>query len=152
MASYTLLLVHHTPSPGVESLREAMVEALGQEGLEDISVTCVPALGATASHVLEADAICLLTPANIGYMSGALKHFFDQVYYPCLDATKSVPYGVVVHGNDDTTGAVKSIEKIAGALQWKQAQPAVEIIGEVGASEREKAGEAAAGVAASLLL
>lgn len=152
MARYTVLLVHHTPSPGVESLREAMVDALGQEGLEDIAVNSVPALGATASHVLDADAVCLLTPANIGYMSGALKHFFDQIYYPCLDATKSVPYGVVVHGNDDTTGAVKAIEKIAGALQWRQAQPAVEILGEVGAAEREKAGDAAAGVAASLLL
>ena len=59
---------------------------------------------------------------------------------------------MVVHGNNDTTGAVKAIEKIAGALQWKQAQPAIEIIGDVGATEREQAGEAAAGVAASLLL
>lgn len=152
MAEYTLLLVHHTPSPGVEALREAMVSALDQEGLEDVAVVCVPALGATASHALDADAICLLTPANIGYMSGALKHFFDQIYYPCLDAMKNVPYGVVVHGNNDTTGAVKSIEKIAGALQWKQAQPAVEILGEVGKAECEQAAEVAAGVAASLIL
>ena len=152
MAEFTLLLVHHTPSPGVEALREAMVEAIDQEGLENVKVTSVPALGATASHVLDADAICLLTPANIGYMSGALKHFFDQIYYPCLESSQGVPYGVVVHGNDDTTGAVKSIEKIAGALQWKQAQPAVELIGDVGKQEREQAADAAAGVAASLLL
>ena len=54
--------------------------------------------------MLEADGVLLGTPANIGYMSGALKHFFDTVYYPCLDATVGLPFGVYVHGNDDTAG------------------------------------------------
>src|SRR3712207_9074428 len=67
-----------------------------------------------------ADGVLLGTPANIGYMSGALKHFFDTVYYPCLDATVGLPYGVYVHGNDDTAGALRSIERITGALRWKK--------------------------------
>ena len=52
--------------------------------------------------MLDADGYLLGTPANLGYMSGALKHFFDQIYYPCLDATVGRPFGVWVHGNDDT--------------------------------------------------
>ena len=52
--------------------------------------------------MLEADGYLLGTPANLGYMSGALKHFFDQIYYPCLDATSGRPFGVYVHGNNDT--------------------------------------------------
>ena len=53
----------------------------------------------------------LITPANIGYMSGALKHFFDTIYYPCLDATWGRPMALIVHGNDDTAGAVRSVER-----------------------------------------
>ena len=70
------------------------------------------ALAATAVDVLAADGFVLGTPANIGYMSGALKHFFDSVYYPCLTAKIGAPYGVYVHGNNDTAGAMRGIESI----------------------------------------
>jgi len=36
-------------------------------------------------------------------MSGALKHFFDGIFYPCLEATRRRPYGLYVHGGMDTT-------------------------------------------------
>jgi multimeric flavodoxin WrbA len=36
------------------------------------------ALAATASDVLAADGVLLGTTANIGYMSGALKHFLTR--------------------------------------------------------------------------
>ena len=62
-------------------------------------------------------------------MSGALKHFFDTVYYPCLDATVGLPFGVYVHGNDDTAGALASIQRITGALRWKQVAAPLSIIG-----------------------
>ena len=99
-----------------------MLEAV-REGValvEEVELTVRPALSAGAADVLAADGILLGTPANIGYMSGALKHFFDTVYYPCLDATVGRPYGVYVHGNDDTSGALASIERITGALRWKR--------------------------------
>ena len=128
MPTARLLVVHHTPSPAVRELLEAIVAGASVPELAEVEVAVEPALSATASDVLAADGIVLLTPANIGYMSGALKHFFDTVYYPCLDATRSMPWGLVVHGNDDTSGAVRSVEKIAGALMWEKAAPVVEIV------------------------
>src|SRR5438874_3282343 len=85
-----------------------------------VDVVARPALSATAVDVLGADGYLLGTPANLGYMSGALKHFFDQVYYPCLEATRRRPYGLFVHGNEDTTGAVRAIETITTGLQWER--------------------------------
>ena len=95
-----LLVVHHTPSPAMQALLEAVRE--GAALVDDVELTVRPALSAGAADVLAADGVVLGTPANIGYMSGALKHFFDTVYYPCLEATVGLPYGVYVHGNDDT--------------------------------------------------
>jgi len=69
------------------------------------------------------------TPANIGYMSGALKHFFDGIYYPCLEATKRRPYGLYVHGGMDTTGAVRAVESITAGLQWRQIRPPITVTG-----------------------
>jgi multimeric flavodoxin WrbA len=88
------------------------------------------ALAATAVDVLEADAYLLGTPANLGYMSGALKHFFDLVYYPCLEATAGRPYGLVVHGNNDTTGALRAVQGITTGLKWREAFGPVSVVGE----------------------
>jgi NAD(P)H-dependent FMN reductase len=151
MAPARLLVVHHTPSPAVRELLEAILGAARQPELAGIEVRAEPALSATASDVLAADGIVLLTPANIGYMSGALKHFFDTVYYPCLDATRGMPWGLVVHGNDDTSGAVRSVEKVAGALGWERVAPVVEVVAAPTRPDVSAAAELGATVAAVTL-
>src|ERR671910_3360321 len=107
-----LLVVHHTTSPRLQALLEAVLSGAGEEAIRNVTVLARPALAATTIDVLGADGYLLGTPANLGYMSGALKHFFDQIYYPCLEATQRRLYGVYVHGNEDTTGAVRAIETI----------------------------------------
>ena len=47
--------------------------------------------------------------------ASALKHFLDTVYYPVIDDTAGRPYAAFVHGNSDTTGAVRAIESITKA-------------------------------------
>jgi multimeric flavodoxin WrbA len=107
-------------------------------------------LTATAVDVLEADGYLLGTPANIGYMSGALKHFFDQIYYPCLAATVKRPYGLYVHGNLDTGGAVRAIESIAAGLKWERVHEPVEVLGTPTAADREACWELGATLAATI--
>lgn len=142
--------MHHTPSPATQSLLERVREGAGHPDLEGVELVVRPALAATAIDVLEADGYVLGTPANFGYMSGALKHFFDLVYYPCLDATAGRPYGLYVHGNDDTTGAVRAVEAITGGLGWRRAQPVLEVAATPDAAALDAAWELGAAVAATL--
>jgi NAD(P)H-dependent FMN reductase len=143
-----LLVVHHTPSPNLQALLEAVREGVGL--VEDVDLVVRPALSAGAADLLEADGVLLGTPANIGYMSGALKHFFDTVYYPCLDATVGLPYGVYLHGGDDTAGALAAVQKITGALRWKQVAAPLSLTGPPSAADLEACRELAATVAVSL--
>ncbi|MGW5640643.1 flavodoxin family protein [Streptomyces sp. NPDC003832] len=147
----TLLIVHHTPSPNCQAMLEAVISGAGAPGIEGVTVVRRAALAATASDVLAADACLLGTPANLGYMSGALKHFFDQVYYPCLDATRGRPFGYWVHGGNDVTGAVRSVESVTTGLGWRRAADAVTVTGEPSKRDIEACWELGATLAAGLM-
>ena len=148
----TLLVVHHTTSPHLQAMFEAVMSGATDEAIEGVTVLARPALAAAAVDVLEADGYLLGTPANIGYMAGALKHFFDQIYYPCLNATVRRPYGLYVHGNSDTTGAVRAVEAIAQGLQWRRAQTPVAVLGTPSREHLRACWELGAVLAAGLTL
>jgi NAD(P)H-dependent FMN reductase len=116
---------------------EAALAGARTDDVGGVEIQTRPALTATVPDLLAADAILLGTPANIGYMSGALKHFFDTVYYPCLTDTVGLPYGLYVHGNNDTAGAVRAVESIAGGMSWAPVRPAVTVVGSPSAADRE---------------
>jgi hypothetical protein len=59
----------------------------------------------------------------------ALKHFFDTVYYPSLDHVAGRPYGLWVHGNNDTLGAATAVEKVATGLSLAKAADVLEVTG-----------------------
>ena len=120
--------------------------------IEGVDVVARAALQASVSDALAADGYLLGTPANLGYMSGALKHFFDQIYYPCLEGTIGRPFGLYVHGNSDTTGALRAVETITTGLQWRLAQRPVTVVGEPTKDDREACWELGAAVAAGLAL
>lgn len=145
-----LLLVHHTTSPNLSALFDAALSGATTPEIEGVDVVRRPALGATVADVLDADGYLLGTPANLGYMSGALKHFFDTVYYPCLDSTRNRPYGVYLHGNNDATGALRAIEAITTGLGWRRAAQPVVVIGEPAKADLDACWELGATIAAGL--
>ncbi|RCW43722.1 NADPH-dependent FMN reductase [Halopolyspora algeriensis] len=146
-----LLIVHHTPSPGMQAMFEKVVEGATTDEIEDVEVVRCAALSATASDVLAADGYLLGTPANLGYISGALKHFFDQIYYPCLDSTGGRPYGLYVHGNEGTEGALKAVRSITSGLGWKAAAEPVTHSGQPDSQALESCWELGATLAANLM-
>jgi multimeric flavodoxin WrbA len=145
-----LLVVHHTPSPSTAELLESVLSGAADPEITGVVVVSRAALAATASDLLAADAIVLGTPANIGYMSGALKHFFDQVFYVCQRDTRGMHYGVYVHGNLGIEGAVRSVRTIADALGWKAVASPVEVVGAPDQAARDACREMGAVVAATI--
>ena len=146
----TLLVVHHTPSPATHTLLQAVLDGAGQ--VDGVQVEARPALTASPVDALEADGYVLGTPANLGMMSGALKHFFDGAYYPCLGATARRPYGLYVHGNDDVDGAIRGIERVVTGLEWQQVHDHVRAIGAPAAADVDACWDLGATVAARLVL
>ncbi|WP_460308747.1 flavodoxin family protein [Actinocorallia aurea] len=145
-----LLIVHHTPSPALQELLESARSGASTDEITGVEIVTRPALSASVLDVLEADAILLGTPANIGYMAGALKHFFDVVYYPCLEAKPQMPYGLYVHGNLDTVGAVRAVESIAKGMSWRPVRPPVTVTGPPTKEDREACWELGALLAAEI--
>jgi hypothetical protein len=60
------------------------------------------------------------------------------------------PYGLYVHGNNDTTGAIRAVEMITTGLQWRLAQAAVSVIGQPAQADLDACWELGAAVAAGL--
>ena len=145
-----LLIVHHTPSPSVQAMFEAVRAGATTDEVEGVDVVCRAALAATAVDVLGADGYLLGSPVNLGYLSGALKHFFDLVYYPCLEETVRRPFGAFLHGNSDATGGLRALESITTGLRWKAVQPPVVVTGDPSKADLEACWELGAITAAEL--
>ncbi|OFB40050.1 flavodoxin [Mycolicibacterium sp. (ex Dasyatis americana)] len=147
----TLLVVHHTPSPATRELLEAVLAGAHDPDISGVTVESKPALAATVTDMLGADGYLFGTTANFGYMSGALKHFFDTVYYPSLDHVAGRPYGLWVHGNNDTVGAAGAVDKIVAGLALVKAADVLEVTGVVDGGVRERAYELGGTLAATLM-
>jgi len=157
-----LVIVHHSPTPATRQLTEAVVDGATDDVIEGVAVSVVPALEATLDDVRDADGFLIGTSANFGYMSGAVKHFFDSFFLDLGGALAGDgsagdtsdgrrPYGLWVHGRYDTTGAVRSVQSIVGALPWTQSAPVLEVMGDVTGADLEAARDLGGTLAALLM-
>lgn len=117
-----LLIIAHTPSANTVELVQSMASSCTKQS----GLTCrvLPPLQAQANDVLAASGILLFTPENFGYMCGAMKDFFERIYYPCLEDTQGLPYCLCVRaGQDNGSGAAASVKRIVTGLRWREVQP-----------------------------
>lgn len=158
-----ILVVHHSPTRSTQALLAAVLAGTRDEAIEGVEVVVRPALEATADDVLTADGYLLGSPVNFGYMSGALKHFFDSTFLRvggALDqgggagapsgsgSTAGRPYGLWLHGRYDLTGGVRAVQSIVGALGWRQAYDVLTVLGDVTGEDESAAYELGATIAA----
>jgi len=125
-----LLIVAHAPSQNTRRLREAVVRGSTSPDIAGVDVKMLPPLEAKPEDVLAAEAIILGTTENLGYMSGALKDFFDRCYYPVLELKQGLPYAAFIRAKLDGTGTRRAIESITTGLRWRAVQPPLVLHGE----------------------
>ena len=104
MTPKQLLIVAHAPSPNTRKLAEAALRGARHPDIEQVETRWVPPLEAQPQDVLQADAIILGTTENLGYMSGALKDFFDRCYYPVLEEKQGLPCALYIRAGMDGPG------------------------------------------------
>ncbi|AIN82842.1 MULTISPECIES: flavodoxin family protein [Corynebacterium] len=125
----TLLVVHHSPTPLLQEVLSHVLEGANDPALEGVDVKVVEALDATIDDLTSADAILLGTSANFGYISGALKHFFDTTFREAQEVTKGLPFSYWIRGGFDTTGAENAMKTITTGYKWELAAEPVVFVG-----------------------
>ncbi len=122
MTPKRLLVVGHAPSVNTRRLFDAVVEGASSIEIENVEVMAYRPFDVQPEDVQAAQAVILGTTENLGYMSGALKDFFDRIYYPCLEHTPGMPYALYIRAGHDGTGTRRSIESITSGLGWRAVQ------------------------------
>jgi hypothetical protein len=117
-----LLVVAHVPSPNTTRLRDAVLAGARNQDIDGVEIIAKTPFEAGPGDVLAADAVILGTTENLGYMSGAMKDFFDRTYYPVLEIAQGKPYALYIRAGLDGTGTRRSVETIITGLRWRAVQ------------------------------
>ncbi len=117
-----LLVVAHVPSANTQALCDAVLRGARHPEIDNVETRALSPFDAGPGDVLAADALILGTTENLGYMSGAMKDFFDRSYYPCLEESQGLPYALYIRAGHDGTGTRRAIETIVTGLRWRAVQ------------------------------
>ena len=145
-----LLIVFHTQSGNTGRLADAVLE--GARRVAEVDTVMKRAFDAGTEDLLACQGLLLGTPENFGYMSGALKDFFDRTYYACEGKLTGLPYAVFVSAGNDGTGAVREIGRIANGYGWKVVAEALIVRKEITPADLVRAEELGEALAAGLAM
>ena len=121
MATKTLLIVAHAPSPNTDKLAQAAYRGANHPDI-DIKVILKSPQQTQPEDILAADALLLGTTENLSYMAGLTKDFFDRCYYPVLEEKQGMPFALYIRAGFDGTGTKLAMKTIITGLRWNQIQ------------------------------
>lgn len=145
-----LLIVYHSQTGNTETMARAVLRGATSPEVQGVETRMLRAAEAGVEDMRRADAVVFGTPENFGYMSGALKDFLDRTFYPCEGKVESLPYAIFVSADNDGSGAIASIERIARGYPLRAVQEAVVSRGEPTGAVLERCEELGMAMAAGL--
>lgn len=147
-----LLMIHGGHAGGrTYDLVEA-VRAGVETSEEPIDLRVMPALKAGLDDLLWCQGLLIGTPEHFGYMSGAVKDFFDRTFYPAQGRTESLPYGLFISAGNDGTGTARAIDRIITGYRWRAICEPLIFVGDIDAAARLSCRELGQTMAAGLSL
>ena len=146
-----LLIVYHSQTGTCARMANAVIAGANHPDL-GTEVTAKLAREATVDDMLTADALLLGTPENFGYMSGALKDFFDRTFYEVEGKLSPLPYALIIGAGNDGSGAIRAINRIANGYPFTPVQDPIVSKGEPGAKALAQCRELGMAMAAGLAL
>ena len=147
-----VLIVFHSQTGRTRRLAQAVESGVLSAQSEGVQLRSLWAQEAGSQDLLWADAVLLGSPENFGYMSGAMKDFFDRTFYAVEGQVQSLPYAVFISAGNDGTGALRSITRIVRGFPWREIQDAIIVKGEVQPRDIAQCEELGACVATGLAL
>lgn len=145
-----ILLIHGGHAGGRTARLVEAAEAGVREVGAEVALVVRRALDAGIDDLLACNGLLIGTPEHFGYMSGAVKDFFDRTFYPAEGKTEGLPYGLFVSAGNDGTGTLRAVERIATGYRWKPIAAPVLIVGEPRAEDLARCRELALTMAAGL--
>lgn len=133
----------------VEGISAAAADALAADGTV-VELRERRALEATVDDLLWAGGVLLGTPEHFGYMSGALKDFFDRTFYPAQGRTEGLPWALFVSAGNDGRGTVTAVERIVTGYGWQGIAEPLRVVGDPDEAAIARARELGATLAAGL--
>jgi len=112
-----ILIVYHSQTGHTEQLAQAVFE--GAKAIQDVDVILEKAAEASLEDLLTCDGLAVGTPENFGYMSGMIKDFFDRTYAGAQGKVFRKPFVIFISADNDGTGALRAIERIALGYKFK---------------------------------
>ncbi|MFO1284272.1 MAG: flavodoxin family protein [Burkholderiales bacterium] len=116
-----LLVVWHTQFGATGQLAAASIE--GARLSPGVIVEAHRAFDAGVEPMLAADGYLFAASENFGGLAGAVKDFFERVYYPCEGRLDGRPWTAIVCAGNDGAGAALGLERIATGLRLRKALP-----------------------------
>lgn len=123
-----LLIIYHSQSGNTQRLATAVYDGALRE--QDVETSIRRAQDAGVKDLVAADALLIGSPENFGAMAGAVKDFFDRTFYPAQQQGINLPYALFISAGNDGSGAIRQIDRIAGAYPMKKIAEPVLCVGE----------------------
>jgi multimeric flavodoxin WrbA len=145
-----LLIIYHSQSGNTEMLAQSVVSGCQRESAT--STKLLRAFDARLEDLIWADGLLFGTPENFGTMSGAIKDFFDRTYYPAEQYKLNLPYAIFISAENDGTGAVRDIDRVAKGYPLRKIADPLIANGEISPEHIDQAQDFGQAMAAGLAL